>query len=179
MKKPLLPGFLFAAALMVPVRAEPSTPHLSAKVRVEAGTDFKKIGGSSASSKTQTRQIVVILDNRETSELKDISVRWKIYARSMKDNQLKVAKEGTEKTSVGPLKTTTVKSDKVILKGSPKHSVTSQKSGRGGHSNGRPNVTTKTVQAEGEEYAGYAVRVYAGGRLVDEEYSQPGLKEPD
>ncbi len=169
----IVTGLIQSAA---PLLAEQPGPHISAKVTLDASTDYRKIGGSSEKTKVQQRQLMVTVDNRDKIEANNISVKWTIYGRSMKDNKLMVAKEGTEKTKVGALQSTVVKCDKVTIKGTPKHTVTSQRKGRG-RGDGQPQITNKSYPAEGEEYYGYAVRVFAGGTLVDEAYSQPSLKD--
>jgi CCR4-NOT transcriptional regulation complex NOT5 subunit len=154
-----------------PVLAEPVSHHISMKVSLDSASDFKNIAGSSDKSKRQTRQLSVTLDNRDKEQVKDVSVKWAIYARKMQDHKLVTVKQGTVKTQIGALEATTVKSDQVTIKGTPKHSVTTRKTVRG-----KVQASTKHIPATGEEYYGYAVEVYAGATLIDEVYSQPSLR---
>lgn len=154
-----------------PLLAEPVSHHITVKVSMENASDFKKITGSSKKSKQQTRQLSVTLDNRDKGQAKDVSVKWAIYARKMQDHQLVTVKQGTVKTQLEALEAKAVKSDRVIIKGTPKYSVTTRKTVRG-----KVQANTKHFPASGEEYYGYSVEVYAGSTLIDEEFSQPSLQ---
>ena len=154
-----------------PLLAEPVSHHITVKVSMENTSDFRKIAGSSEKSKQQTRQLSVTLDNRDKEQVKDLSVKWAIYAHKMQNHQLVTVKQGTVKTKIEALEAKTVKSDRVTIKGTPKHSVTSRKTVRG-----KVQANTKHFPATGEEYYGYSVEVYAGSTLIDEVYSQPSLQ---
>ncbi|MCX6880130.1 MAG: hypothetical protein NTW21_40955 [Verrucomicrobia bacterium] len=161
------------SGLSGPLLAEPVARHITVKVTVDNASDFKDIAGSTARSKQQTRQLSVLLDNRDQEAANDVAVKWAIYARKMTDHKLVTVKQGNLKTKIGPLETATVKSDKVTIKGTPKHAVTTRKK-----VNGKNQSSTKNNPASGEEYYGYSVAVYVGSVLIDEIYSQPSLK-PD
>lgn len=154
-----------------PALAAPVLRHLTVKVEMAGSTDYTKIAGSSAKSKQQHRQLSVTLDNRDPQQVTDVSVKWAIYARNMVSHQLVTVKQGTLKTRIDALSTTTVQSDKVSIKGTPKHSVVSSKKVKG-----KTQTGTRNQPAKGEEYYGYAVAVFAGTDLIDEVYSQPSLK---
>jgi len=153
------------------VLAEPVARHITAKVEVENTTDYKNIAGSTARSKEQTRQLNVTLDNRDKQAANDVVVKWAIYAHKMETNKLVTVKEGTVKAKIEALSTTSVKGEKVIIKGTPKHTVVTRKT-----TNGKAQNSSKNEAATGEEYYGYAVAVYAGGVLLDETSSHPSLK---
>ena len=155
-----------------PLWAEPAQHHISMKVTADASVDTKKISGSSVRSRVQNRQLTIALDNRDKEVVDGVSVKWTIYARTMDGGHLVTVKEGTEKPKLAALQTTTVKTPVVTFKGTPQHAVTTQKnSGKG-----KTQATSKREPATGEEYYGYAVQVYEGSTLLDEEYSQPSLK---
>ncbi|MEI7911413.1 MAG: hypothetical protein WCK77_17405 [Verrucomicrobiota bacterium] len=154
-----------------PVLAEPVLRHITAKVELDNSTDFKNIAGSTARSKEQTRQLSVTLDNRDREPAADVSVKWAIYAHKMDTNKLVTVKEGTLKVRIDGLSTASVKSDKVVIKGTPKHSVVTKRTVRG-----KVESSTKNEPGTGEEYYGYAVAVYAGSVLIEETSSQPSLK---
>jgi len=154
-----------------PVLAEPVVRHITAKVEVDNSTDFKNIAGSTARSKEQKRQLSVTLDNRDKEPATDVTVKWAIYAHKMDTNKMVTVKEGSLKARIEALSTTSVKSDKVVIKGTPKHAVVTKKTVRG-----KVETSTKNEPATGEEYYGYAVAVYAGSVLIEELSSQPSLK---
>ena len=154
-----------------PLLAEPVVPHVTAKVTMEDSNDYKDIAGSSAKSKVQRRQLHVTLDNRDKDGVKDVLVKWTIYAHKMDNNKLVTVKQGSATAKLEPLKTATVKSAEVVIKGTPKHTVTFRNRIRGQIQN-----DIKHHDATGEEYYGYAVVVYVGAVKVDEIYSQPSLK---
>lgn len=151
--------------------AEPVLRHITMKVEVEDSTDYKNIAGSNSKSKQQDRQLSVTLDNRDKERATDVSVKWAIYAHKMASHKLVTVKQGTVKTKIEALSKTTVKSDKVTIKGTPKHSVVTRRAVRG-----KVQSNTRNEPASGEEYYGYAVAVYAGSVLIDEVFSQPSLK---
>ena len=154
-----------------PLLAEPVGKHITMKIDMEDSTDYKNIAGSTARSKEQHRQLNVTLDNRDKEPAADVSVKWAIYSRKMDSHKLVTVKQGTTKARIEALSTTSVKSDKVTIKGTPRHTVVTRKSVKGKVQN-----NSKTEPATGEEYYGYAVAVYAGTVLIDEVFSQPSLK---
>ena len=153
--------------------AEPVQRHLTMKVTAESSSDYQKIPNSSERIKHQSRQLNFALDNRDKEEVKDVSVKWAIYARKMRDNKVILMKEGTEKSKIAALGAVTLKSARVMMKGNPKYSVVTSK-----NNNNRdlPQFETKKYPADGEEYYGYSVQMYVGTELIDEVYSQPSLK---
>ena len=159
------------SVLCGPALAEPVVRHVTASVEVENSTNYKNIAGSTARAKEQTRQLSVTLDNRDPQAVTDVSVKWAIFAHKMDTNQLVTVKAGTVKAKIGALATATVKSDKLVIKGTPKHTVVTRKTVRGKAQN-----SSKSEPAVGEEYYGYAVAVYAGTVLIQEFSSQPSLK---
>lgn len=139
---------------------------------MDASNDYKKIAGSSERTKHQVRQLSVTLDNRDKEVIKNVHVKWTLFGHKMPDNTLVTLKQGSVKTAVDALKTSTVKCEKVVISGTPKYTVTTKKAVRG-----TVQVDTKHHPASGEDYYGYAVRVYAGSILIDEFYSHPSLKQ--
>ena len=154
-----------------PLLAEPVRPHITAKIDVENSNDYKDIAGSSAKTKIQRRQLTVMLDNRDTGEATDVTVKWMIFAHTMNNHKLVPVKQGSVTTKLEALKTAAVKSAKVTIKGTPKHSVINRNSIKG-----KVQISSKEHPASGEEYFGYSVQVYAGAVLIEEIYSQPSLK---
>ena len=153
------------------VLAEPAASHITAKVEVENSTSYKNIAGSTAHAKEQTRQLCVTLDNRDKQAATDVSVKWTIFAHKMETNKLVTVKEGRVKTRIEGLATATLKSDKVVIKGTPTHSVVTHKT-----VGGKAHNSTKNEPAAGEEYYGYSVAVYVGSVLIQEISNQPNLK---
>jgi hypothetical protein len=167
-------GAMVWAVLNGPLMAAPAAPvvhHITVKVDVDSSNDFKDIAGSTAKSKVQQRQLTVMLDNRDTGEATDLTVKWMIFAHTMDKHKLVPVKEGTVKTKVEALKTAAVKSAMVTIRGTPKHSVVTKKSRKG-----KVQTSSKEHPATGEEYFGYSVEVYADAVLIDEIFSQPSLK---
>jgi len=162
----VLVGFLVCGSVL----AEPALSHVTAKVEVENSTDYKNIAGSNARAKEQARQLSVTLDNRDKNPATDGSVKWAIFAHKMESGKLVTVKEGTVKSKIDGLGTATVKSDRVVIKGTPKHSVVTRKT-----VNGKAQSSSKNEPAVGEEYYGYAVAVYAGTAMIQEISSQPSL----
>jgi len=159
------------SVLCGPLLAQPVLPHVTAKVTVEDSNDYKDIAGSNERSKVQRRQLSVALDNRDADGVKDVQVKWTIYAHKLDGNLLVTVKQGTIKAKLEPLKILTVESDKVVIRGTPKHTVTTR-----GTVRGKIVLNTKHHEATGEDYYGYAVEVFVGSVLVAEIYSQPSLK---
>ena len=151
--------------------AEPPAHHVTVKVTVENSNDYKNITGSSEKSRQQDRQLIVTLANNDKEQVKDVSVKWAIYAHKMENHQLVTVKQGNEKTQLDALQTTTVKSANVTIKGTPKHTVVTRKTVKG-----KVQTSSKSEPATGEDYYGYSVAVYAGSTLIEEIYSQPSLK---
>ena len=68
--------------------AEPPAHHITVKVTVESSNDYKKIADSSEKSHQQDRQLVVTLANNDKEQVKDVSMKWAIYAHKMENHQL-------------------------------------------------------------------------------------------
>lgn len=165
---------LIWSGLCGPLFAEPAPRHITAKVAVDSSSNYKKISGSNEKMKEQSRKLSITLDNRDKEVVKDVSVKWIIYARTMTDNKVVAMGKGIEKTSIPSLGTAQVESKKVTMKGNSKYTVTHVDRNR--NNNARPRVITKKHPAAGEEYYGYSVEVYVGKDLVDEIHSVPSLK---
>ncbi|MCX6865606.1 MAG: hypothetical protein NTV46_05195 [Verrucomicrobia bacterium] len=156
----------------VPLLAEPPLlRHITATVTVDSSNDYQNISGSSEKSRKQGRQLNIVLANYDRQLVKDVSVKWAIYAHKMDNHKLVTVKQGTRKTTLEAHGTATVKSDRVTIKGTPKHSVITRKTIKG-----KVQTHSKSQPATGEEYYGYSVEVYAGSVLIDGIYSQPSLK---
>jgi len=175
-----LSSWAWAAALVLsgfcgPVSAAPAAPggpRVDVKVAVTETNDYHNIAGSAARSKQQSRQLRVTLGNWDKVPIADVSAKWVIYARKMDSNKVVTVKQGTVKTKLGALSTITVKSDKVTMKGTPKHTVVTKKNVKG-----KVQSSSKNNPATGEEYYGYSVAVYAGTVLI-EEISDPASLKP-
>ncbi len=163
------------SGLCGPLLAAPVLRHITAKVEVDSSSNYRKISGSNEKSKEQSRKLSITLDNRDKEVVKDVSVKWILYARTMTDHKVVPMGKGTEKTNIPSLGTTQVESKKVTMKGNSKYTVTTVDRDR--NNNARPRVTSKKHPAAGEEYYGYSVEVYVDGVLIDEIHSMPSLKK--
>lgn len=164
-------GLLFTAGS--PAAEPAAVPHVSLKVTADRASDYKGIPGSSEHLKTQRCQLVIDLENHDQAAMPNLSVKWTIYARKMDNGKLMVVKQGTVKTKVDALGSVHVKSDKAMMKGNSKYTVTNVSWVRG-----QRRVSHKNHPPAGEEYYGYAVQVFSGSALIDETYSLPSLKKP-
>lgn len=159
--------------------AAPAAHHVSLKVTLDNGSDYKKIKGSSEKTRTEKCKLHIALDNRDDKPIKDLQVKWTIYGRKVGKDDLVTTAKGTRKVSLDALKAMDFSSDSASFNGTPKHSVTTTNKNKGknsGAGNGKTNTQTKTVAASGDQYYGYAVQVYDGHILLDQEFSQNRLK---
>ncbi len=183
MNRQILVKGLAAAGWMMfaaPLHAAPVLPHVSLKVTLDNGSDYKKIQGSSGKSREEKIQLNITLDNRDNVQIKDLTVEWAIYSHPLGKVKLDKAGHGTKKLTIAPLKSEDIKSDKITITGTPKHGVVSQDKNRNNNNanngNNQNNIITKSVAATGSQYYGYAVQLYSGGTLLDQAYSQSNLK---
>jgi hypothetical protein len=177
----ILPGVIIAGWMSVcgSLAAGPVVRHVSLKVTLENGSDYKKIKGSNEKTRTEKCKLHITLDNRDDKPVKDLQVKWTIFGRKVGKDDLVTSAKGTRKVSLHAFKTMEFSSDSASFNGTPKHTVTTtnKKKGRNnGGGRGRNTTHTKTVAASGEHYYGYAVQVYDGNVLLDQAFSLNRLK---
>lgn len=175
-----LPGIVVAGwiSLCGLSEAAPVIHHVSLKVTLDNGSDYKKIKGSSEKTRSEKCKLHITLDNRDNNPIKDLQVKWTFFGRKVgKDDLLTMAK-GTRKVSVDSLKSIEFTSDSASFSGTPKHAVTTTNKNKGwnGGESGKAKTETKEVAASGDQYYGYAVQVYDGYLLLDQAFSQNRLK---
>lgn len=149
--------------------AAPSPLRLDAKIVGKASYARGK-----SESKTQTRKIEVTVTNTSDKAMDGTVVKWVIYGHEMKNNQLKVIKEGEVKTGVSANDSKVVETAEVKITGNREYKVTSRSGGRSG---GKSRSKTTNVPASGEDYYGYAVEVFTDGKLVASYYSKPSIEK--
>ncbi len=175
--KGIVAGMMFCSSAL----AAPVLPHVSLRVTLDNGSDYKKIQGSSEKTREEKIQLNINLDNRDNLQNKDLRVEWTIYSHPVGKVNLIQAGHGTKKVSLAALKSLDFKSDKITVTGTPKHAVLSQNKNKNHNSGGhnQNQTTSKEVAASGNQYYGYAVQLYLGGVLLDQAYSQSSLKKAD
>ncbi|MGJ8632311.1 MAG: hypothetical protein ACSHX7_00155 [Luteolibacter sp.] len=162
-----------ALTFMMAFNAIGETNHslrMEAKIEGKATYDRGK-----SKSKTQTRKIEVTLTNTSQNALDGAVVKWVIYGHDMKNHQkLKVIKEGEEKTSIPANDRKVVETAETKITGNREYKVTSKSRSKSG---GKSRSKTTVVSASGEDYYGYAVKIYTDGRLVASYYSKPSIEK--
>ena len=177
----ILPGVVVAGWLSVcaSLAAEPVVRHVSLKVTLQNGSDYKKIKGSNEKTRTEKCKLHIALDNRDDKPVKDLQVKWTIYGRKVGKDDLVTKASGTRKVSLDAFKAAEFSSDSASFNGTPKHTVTTINRNNGRNNaggRGRNTTQTKTVAASGDQFYGYAVQVYDGNVLLDQAFSQNRLK---
>jgi hypothetical protein len=170
-----LPGVVVAGWTMFcgSLLAETAVPHVSLKVTLDNGSDYKLIKGSSDKSRSEKCQLHITLDNRDNAPVKSLSVRWAIYGKEEGKDKLVPAGKGNKNVALDALKSVEFTSAQISFNGTPKHGETTTTKAKG---TTKAKTQTKEVGATGNEYYGYAVQVYDEGILLDQAYSQNSLK---
>lgn len=159
-------------AFSVPALAAPPESFLRVEATIGGKASYKGVKGSSTRTKTQSRILDIEVSNMGREDVAGIKVVWTIFGHTMKDHKLIELKRG-EKTIIVPARDAVeIASPEVKVSGTRRHTV-SERKGRGK----KARVRSKKVPASGEEYYGYAVELYAGGKLVASTYSKPGLEK--
>ena len=145
-------------------------------VRLEAKIEGKaSYARGKSESKTQTRKIVAEISNTSDKAMDGAVVKWVIYGHEMKDHQkLKVIKQGEEKTNIPANHSKVVETAETKISGNREYKTTSRSRSQSG---GRSRSKTTTVPASGEDYYGYAVEVFVGGKLAASYYSKPSIEK--
>ncbi len=139
------------------------------EAKIEGKAKYAK---GKSEGKTQTRQNKAKISNSSDKKADSIVFKWAIYGHQVKDHKKFLIKEGGEKITVPANCSLMVSSPEIRIQGNREYSVGSRSRGRGGKS----RTEFKTGPAAGEDYSGYAVEVFSGGRLVASHYSQPGMQ---
>lgn len=153
--------------------ADPVVHHVSLKVTLDNGSDYKKIKGSVDRTRTEKCQLKIALDNRDNVQIKNLSVKWTLYGRTMGKDNLVTVGNGVRKVTVDALTSLDFTSDSVSFNGTPKHAITTTTRNQNTKT---ANTKTTEVAATGNAYYGYAVQVYDGQVLLDQAFSQNALK---
>lgn len=154
--------FTITTALFVSgLSAAPNPRDLGLKVKVDGKASYDN------DAITQTRKLLFGLSLAGTETAPDLVVKWTIYGHSRRDQKLVTIKAGEVKAALASGKSVDLTTPEILVKGVREHSKSS--------GSGRRKKSVK-VPASGEEYFGYAVKVYSGSTLLAEAYSQPSLK---
>lgn len=171
-----LRGVTLAAGIVLcgSLAAADAQHHVSLKVTLDNGSDYKKIKGSGEKSRSEKCLLHITVDNRDNVPVKNLSVRWTIYGKAVGKDKLMPAGQATKYVTVPALKTVQFNSTPVSFNGTPKHGETTTSK-----SKGASHAKTQTTEfaATGTEYYGYAVQIYDGGVLIDQAYSQNRLRD--
>ena len=147
---------VFAAsfsAWAVPLPA--ADPNITIAVKaVSGGSDTK------GKSSTDSRLLVIQIENRSDQEVAGLQVEWEIYGKDIQSRNKKVDAKGTKTVTLPPKGRMEVESDKARFKETEGGSKTT---GKGKH---------KRVQGtpdKGRDYAGYVVKLRLKGKVIAEE----------
>lgn len=163
MKITIISACVALAALGTPAsRAQTTNDLVRAEVRVQSKTDNKDIANSTANIKTQHETLQIQLSGKPKSP-ETREVKWSIFGRNLKTNDITVLASGTEKLSLDARGQQSIESKTATTTSTPDHSVVSKGKSRGGKS-GR--VSVKRVEGSGVKYAGYGVLIKDGGTVV-------------
>ena len=172
MKTKLILIACLAAALPCAARAQTTNDLVRTEVRVQSKADNKDIANSSASTKTQHETLEIQLSGKQKSPESRV-VKWFIFGRNLKSNDVTVLASGEEKVSLDAHGQQMVETKTATTTSTPDHSVVSKSKGRGG-SSGR--VSVKKVEGTGVKYIGYGVQVKDGGTIVGKAFSGQSLE---
>jgi hypothetical protein len=164
-------GLVVATGLLMLARgASAQISPVSITVNVVGSTDtdrakLPKRGGGIVPkvTVTQERQLEIKLANRRPGNLDDVTVRYFLFAKSVEDKEIILLRTGRRRVSLAPLQTETVKTEMVTTSHTDQYSKKSQ-------------GKVVFVPPTGQKFAGYAVQVWQGDRLVGELYEPPEMK---
>ena len=170
--KTLLFNLLASLLMIMPILADQPGPSLGVSVEVEGKAAYRDVKGSSTRTKTQTRKLQIEVSTLAKEDIPGTKVKWTIFGHTLKNHHLVKLKNGENTVTVPGFKKVNISSAELKVTGTREHTVTVRKRSRG-----KTITTLKRVAALGEEYYGYAVEVYLGGKLVTAKYSHPGLEK--
>lgn len=134
--------------------------------KAKGSSDYGKNG-----ARTQERKLEIKLSKAASSKIESASIKWIIYGRNMKNRQLVEIESGEMTQDMKDSLAQIVETPTVKMQGQRETKVSSRARGRG-----RGNrIQVKTIPASGNQYYGFAVMVYDGGKLVASKYSQPSI----
>ena len=161
------------SAWVLPVRAQ------SVALKVEAIDEIKKeyddgvLNSKTVTSPrvkkiTEKRQLQITLTNRTNEKLSGLTVKWFVFQRDLKDNEIKTLKSGTLDCSLAPSATQVLQSGEGTTTYSPEQTVPVVHGGV---------ARTEHQAAKGKQLAGHGVQVFTEGTLLTETFIPPEFKD--
>jgi len=147
-------------------------------IRIEARTiseqDRKDLVNTTADTITQRKSLQITLAGK-AKDPENRTGKWIAYGHSSKGHDVSVLETGEFKLDLAnPLRRQTVESKVITTTYTPEHSVVTRTSS----SRSRRSTTRATkVEASGTKFAGFAVIIKDGNKIVGEFYDPSGLKQ--
>ncbi len=166
----LLFALLFAA--MLKLHAE------GGSVRLDVVQNVKTNGGGANGTTTQSRILVITLNNTSKVQMDYLTVKYWFFDRDMKSGNLGVNKAGEVKASLVPVGKQVIATDIVTSTYTAQHNEASNNNNVRGANGQTINVPSiKRIEASGRKIVAHAVRVFDGEKMIAEYYSEYSLKQ--
>jgi hypothetical protein len=147
------------------------------EVKVDANNDHKDLPKTNAETVIQHKTLDIILTGKARSNEARV-IKWTVYGKNLKNNNVKALGTGEIKLSFDEHGAAKVQSKEVTCTYTPEHAVVENANRvKNLNRNNNVNRTTKRVEAEGEKYLGYSVKVLDGTRVVGEASDPVGVEE--
>jgi len=129
---------------------------------------------------SQSKALKVHISNASAADAAGLRIKYYYFGKSLKEEEPSVLKQGEQKATILSLSTTTVETPEFETTYTEEHGKRvggkGGPGGKGSKGGRRKNVRYKEVEASGTKLTGYGVKVFSGGQLVAEAYSEPGYK---
>lgn len=164
----LITSLLFSSALTFA-----GNGHVTVNVEVESERGNKDTDKSTKTpEESRSHWLVLRLSNMSQVKLEGLTLKWALYADSLKrgTDAIVEQKGGEQKVGIDPGQITEVTTDKVLFEWIPMHY---ERTGSGRRS------SSKKVDETGHRYHGYAVQVLQDGVVIGEAYSHRSLQKAE
>ncbi len=157
------------------------TLHLHAEggsVRLDVVQNVKNHGGGANGTTTQSRVLVITLNNTSKAQMDNLTVKYWFFARDVKGGgNLSVQKSGEGKVSLPPAGRQVVTTENATSTYTTQHNEVAGNQAQvvNGRQINVPQI--RRVEASGKRIVAHAVRVFDGEKIVGEYYSEYSLRQ--
>ncbi len=157
------------------------TSHLHAEggsVRLDVVQNVKSHGGGGNGATTQSRVLVITLNNTSKAQMDNLTVKYWFFTRDVKGGgNLSVHKSGEAKVSLPPVGRQVLTTENVTSTYTSQHNEVTGTQVRAANGQQFNVPQVRTVEASGKRIVAHAVRVFDGEKIVGEYYSEYSLRQ--
>ncbi len=149
------------------------------EVKVDGNNDRKDLAKTSTDAVTQHKSLEIALSGKARVGADARVVKWTVYAKNLRNNNVKALESGEFKLALDAQGAAKVTTKEVSCTYTPEHSVVEGNGAVGVNprngKTGRNQQRMRRVEAEGERYLGYSVKVMDGTQVLGEASDPMGI----